>query len=308
MTVCLIDGRNCLYRFGWALNNLRTSDGTKTGAVYGLLSCMLRLKTKYEDARFVVVWDGPGYRKAWRSKLFTEYKANRAVKQTEETRQVLMQFGPIKKCLKLMGVAESCLDEFECDDLIGVLTTQCVALGWKTVIYSSDKDFMQLMDMKGVHLIRDVAKPSRLRPEDATAVYEHFKCDIKDVLKVRAICGDPSDGIPGVMKGVGPVRAAAFVGQCRNWNKALKENPGLERNYRLMKILRDLDDPELTLEHKQALDQEVARVLNVLHGSVQMERDHRDRRALMEVLAELELQELLDRRVELWNLGVYGAA
>src|ERR1700722_3457689 len=119
MTVIYIDGQNALYRFGYALRNLAAEDGTKTGAVHGLLSLLLRLKTKYKDPKFVVVWDGKGYRNGWRSQIFPEYKGNRKGEQTPELQEILLQFGPIKRCLDLLGITQSALDEIECDDLIG---------------------------------------------------------------------------------------------------------------------------------------------------------------------------------------------
>lgn len=304
MTVIFIDGRNCLYRFGYAMKNLATEDGTKTGAIHGLLSCLLRLKARYEHARFVVVWDGKHYRANWRSKIWDGYKANRNKAQSPEVQEVLMQFGAIRRAFDLLGIVQASLDEVECDDLIGVLSAKCLELEWEPVIYSSDKDFLQLM-ASGVKVIRDVKKPSKLKPEDAMSVLELYQCPVKDVLKVRAICGDGSDGIPGVEKGVGAVRASELVAKV-SWERICRSNPLVTRNYRLMKIICAVDDPELPTEHKLALTQELGRVTGLLKGTIKAARGSRDRMTFLSLLAELELNELLGRRDELWSLGLYG--
>ena len=282
---------------------LMTEDGTKTGAIHGLLSCLLRLKKRYEDAQFVVVWDGKNYRNNWRSKIWSGYKAGRGGPQSTELQAILLQAGAIQRCLKLLGIAQASLDEVECDDLIGVLSTRCIAEGWKPVVYSNDKDFLQLM-VKGVQVIRDVKKPSTMKPEDASSVHELYRCSIQNVLKVRSICGDNSDGIPGAEKGVGAVRASQLVMAPHNWALVCKKNEIIGRNYRLMKIICDPSDPELPIEHTVSLTQESNRITGLLNGTIRVARDPRDRMTFMSVLAELELQELLGRRDELWALGV----
>jgi DNA polymerase-1 len=302
MTVIFIDGKNALYRFGYALKTLATEDGTKTGAIHGFLSILLRLKTKYPDAKFVVVWDGREYRKGWRSQVFPAYKGNRTGEQSAELQEILLQAGTIQRCLTLMGVTQSVVDEIECDDLIGVLSAQCLKKGLEPIIYSTDKDFLQLMH-RGVKVIRDVVKPSTLNPEDVYAVHDLFRCTLPNVLKVRAICGDGSDGIPGIQKGVGVVRAAAMVGSCRNWDLVCRQNSDLARNYRIMRIVTEVNDAELSSEHQDALAKECSRVIGILSGTVRVMRDGTERRVLMCVLAELELSELLGRRDELWALS-----
>ena len=60
MRLVIIDAKNALFRFGYAHLTLQASDGRPTGAVYGILGLLLRLKEKYPDARFVMAWDGKG--------------------------------------------------------------------------------------------------------------------------------------------------------------------------------------------------------------------------------------------------------
>ena len=78
MTLILIDAKNAVYRFGYAMSRLHSSEGVPTGAIYGFLNMLLRLKKKYPDGRFIIAWDGQGYKQnGWRRKIFPGYKASR---------------------------------------------------------------------------------------------------------------------------------------------------------------------------------------------------------------------------------------
>src|ERR1017187_4804563 len=74
----LIYGRNMLCRQGFVFKSLKTEDGVFTGAVFGILNCLLRLRRYYPEAKLVMVWDGKeATSKGWRRAFYPEYKANR---------------------------------------------------------------------------------------------------------------------------------------------------------------------------------------------------------------------------------------
>lgn len=269
MRLILIDAKNALYRFGHAHYGLRTDDGIHTGAVYGLLGCLLRLKKKYPDGKFVMVWDSGG--RGWRSKLFPEYKdgrhkaldANatakekREFKEASERRQaILNQENMLVEITASMGIPQLAVRNVEADDLIGILAVRALKKEWRPVIYSSDKDFMQLMH-RGVKIIRtktDVCKPSHILKE--------FGCAPEDLLEVRAIAGDKSDGIPNPVKGVGPKTASKWLLEGIHprdheapWWPLTKINTKardliaawdvVHRNYQLMRLVTRANDKRL---------------------------------------------------------------
>jgi DNA polymerase-1 len=286
--VILIDARNALYRFGFVNRTLQSSKGVKTGAVYGLLNCLLRLKRKYRDSWFVMVWDGTG--KTWRHELFPGYKGNRPGTKSPEVLAVLEQIPIVKELTTMLGVPQVEVDNMEADDAIGILATQCVRQNWTPVVYSSDKDFLQLMP-KGVLVIRDVDKTNRLLPETERTVYQMFGCYSANVLKVRALCGDPSDGIPNIKRGIGIKTAVKLINA--GFDPSLPPPPGDKekeiayRNYKLMQIATEKG--------------------NLLHKAVgEVFRTRRDlRHSLRDVtarLGELDMVTALENRHELWKL------
>jgi len=67
----------------------------------------------------------------------------------------------------------------------------------KCVIYSSDKDFYQLLSDKNT-----IYSPTSKKYIDVDDVVSRFHVHPENFCLVRSFCGDPSDGIPGI-KGVG---------------------------------------------------------------------------------------------------------
>lgn len=270
MHVILIDAKNAMYRFGHAHYGLKTEDGIHTGAIYGLLGCFLRLKKKYPDGKFVMVWDSGG--RGWRSKIFPEYKdgrhkplaANATAKEKLEFKEsserrtaIIRQENMLVEVTSAMGVPQLMVRDVEADDLIGILAVRMLKKGHRPVIYSSDKDFMQLMH-RGIKVIRtkmDVCKASHILKE--------FGCLPEDLLKVRAIAGDKSDGIPNPVKGIGPKTASKFIAseglnpadKVAPWVPLAKINNKLRdlvaawdiahRNYRIMRICTKPTDKRL---------------------------------------------------------------
>jgi DNA polymerase I len=208
LTTILIDGKNVCFRFGMAQRSLKTTDGVCTGAIYGALGTLIRLKKRFPDSKLVVVWDGDHSREGWRFKAYPGYKANRT--KNSDALQVLNQIPVVEKLIDLLGLEQYKVDRVEADDLISILAHQVRTEGGTAIVYSSDKDFYQLMHF-GIRQIRDTDKTHTLRFETEQDVWDHFYCRPGDILAVRAICGDPSDGIAGIQRGVGPVKASQMV-------------------------------------------------------------------------------------------------
>lgn len=259
MTVILIDGNNCAYRFGWVHRNLASFDGVKTGVAYGLLGLLLRFKRKYPDARFVVVWDGQDRHLGWRNKIYPDYKGNRSGDKPKEMHDAIAQIPLVDQMLQTISIPAIRAKEIEADDVIGILATKCLERDWEPIIYSSDRDYMQLMPA-GVRLIRGADKDHRLIYETEADVLEEFRCRSKDVLKVRAIAGDKSDNIPGIKAGIGPVKASQLLAQGFDLTKS---DLGM-RNFRLMQIVTDVNFPLFSTGARAHLRSQVDIIMDVL--------------------------------------------
>lgn len=319
MTAILLDGKNLLYRFGWVFQKLAAPDGRKTGALYGLLNCMLRLKKKYPDARFVLCWDGMfSNSRGWRSKVWSGYKANRRRdgKLEEGVKLILGQQEMIDEMMDLLGIYHVEIAAVEADDVIALLAAQCREQGWQTIVYSSDYDFAQLM-AKGVLLIRDAKGKEKLASETERSIEVKFRCSVSELLKVRAIAGDKSDGITGALPGVGVVRAAKYVAAgvdpafcnfgyhpthvLRAYRELMGPWPDVHRNYQLM-CLPGVVSHSMFGENAGILRDEIESAFCYLQNG-NTSGLGLDYRKLMGMLAELGMKDAVARRREVWQLG-----
>ena len=322
-TLILIDAKNALYRFGFAHNTLTNSEGVPTGAVYGILGAFMRLKAAYPDSKLVLVWDGRG--KSWRHKYYTGYKSNRTADKEKppEARAVLEQMPLIKKVATMLDIPQMEVPTVEADDLIGIAAIMHRAFGLPAVVYSSDKDFMQLM-AAGITIIRpkpfssgDAGK--RLDPETAKSVLKQFGCKPEDILKVRAYAGDKSDAIPVAIPGIGEKRALTCIqagaDPSKEWTEALvpvsdrvtdiKLRIKLEqhwtfvrRNYRLMQIAC-FPDPALFGEETVREIKNQLSLASKKPSSVEWDSYW----AFVKFLLDLDLLEALENRIHLWQIA-----
>ncbi len=73
-TLLLVDGSSYLYRAFHALPDLRNAQGAPTGAIYGIINMLRRLRNDYPAAYIACIFDAKG--KTFRDDLYPEYKAN----------------------------------------------------------------------------------------------------------------------------------------------------------------------------------------------------------------------------------------
>jgi len=150
-----------------------------------------------------VVWESGG--SARKRKLFPEYKAHRRpqklnryyeddIPNTVENRN--WQVSTIVALLQHVPVCQVYVTDCEADDVIGYICRYKFK-GLDKVILSSDKDFYQLLsdDVR-------VYNPMGKRFVEAPDVLERFGISATNFCTAKALCGDPSDNVPGI-KGVG---------------------------------------------------------------------------------------------------------
>lgn len=316
MKIILIDSKNAMYRFGYVHSNLSTEDGDPTGAIHGVLMCLLRLKRKHPDARFVMVWDGVG--KSWRFDAFPQYKGNRKKEKSEEVSRILAQIPNMQTLASALCIPQMVVDAVEADDLIGVLARQIVEedLG-DPIIYSSDKDFLQFFRWPGLLHIRDVNKEDKLKPESPATIMKHFNCAPKHVLKVRSIAGDDSDGIPNPVEKVGVKTAAKLVAAGVNpmkevpvdvpdlkghlakaYDKLKAVWPQVNLNYHIMRIVTEHDSPLFTKEQRADIKVMMRALRDVSEGNL----PDVEPKPLLALLMGLELGQAIEQRNALKRL------
>jgi DNA polymerase-1 len=200
-TLLLVDGSSYLYRAFHAMPDLRNTEGAPTGAIYGMINMLRRLRNDYAAAYIACVFDAKG--KTFRDDLYPEYKAQRASMPDDLARQV----EPIHEAVRAMGWPILMVDGIEADDVIGTLAVQAVSHGMNTIISTGDKDLAQLVN-DHVTLINTMSNEKL----DYDGVVAKFGVPPERIVDYLTLIGDTVDNVPGVAK-VGPKTAVKWLTQ-----------------------------------------------------------------------------------------------
>lgn len=319
MNLVLIDAKNAVFRFGYAHRGL-SYKGRPTGSLYGMCNVLLRLKKKYWDSVFVMVWDEKTPDgKTWRHKVLPTYKHRDITILSADQQQLhaaaMKQLAPMKELCNLLNIPCVGVPGVEADDLIGILSAKCPAYDLDPIIYSSDKDYCQLMRY-GVRVIRDINKVDKLAIETAESVFNSFSVPVKDVLKLRAMVGDSSDRINGAIKRVGHKTAAKWIGMGLHPGKRYgipvtipKPYHGkvcdawkvIRLNYRVMRILRDATSKEFDEDTREQVQRAVATLFIEVDGIGVNQTKNRYKK-LLAFLSKYGLSDAIEQRAVLFKL------
>ncbi|MDP8969819.1 MAG: DNA polymerase I, partial [Actinomycetota bacterium] len=111
--LALLDGHSLAYRAFFALpDDLRTTTGQLTNAVYGFTSMLVKLLGEHRPEGIAVVFDKG--RPAGRLAILPDYKATRA----ETPDQFRSQLPLISEVLQALAIPQIAVDGTEADDLI----------------------------------------------------------------------------------------------------------------------------------------------------------------------------------------------
>jgi len=197
----LVDGSSYLFRAYHALPELKTRDGTHTGAVRGVIGMLRKLAKDYAGSPIAVVFDAKG--KTFRDDIYPEYKANRPP-MPDDLRE---QIEPIHQIIEAMGLPLIIVDGVEADDVIGTLAAEASRKQRHTVVSTGDKDMAQLVT-EHVTLINTMSDTVM----DRAGVIEKFGVPPELIIDYLALTGDNVDNIPGVPS-VGPKTAAKWLNE-----------------------------------------------------------------------------------------------
>lgn len=200
--VLLVDSLNTFIRSFVMIRHLNPQ-GNHVGGLTGYLKSLGHAIRLIEPTRVILVFDGHGGSTNKRY-LYPEYKANRKINkisnwdifdnQEEESESITNQLVRLVSYLKCLPVDLLVIDKIEADDVIGYLANQ---LPEKVVIYSSDKDYLQLVSDRVT-----VFSPIKKKFYTPKAIKEEFGIPPQNFLTQKILLGDVSDNVPGV-KGIG---------------------------------------------------------------------------------------------------------
>ncbi|WP_424034580.1 DNA polymerase I [Neisseria bacilliformis] len=198
-TLLLVDGSSYLYRAYHAMAQLTAPDGAPTGALYGVLNMLRRLRADYAHDYCAVVFDAKG--KNFRHEMFADYKATRPPMPDD----LRPQAEALPDLVRLMGWPVLVVPQVEADDVIGTLAAQGGDAGWNVVVSTGDKDMAQLVNER-VTLVNTMSGET-LDTDGVKAKFGVRPDQIRDYL---ALMGDKVDNVPGVEK-CGPKTAVKWL-------------------------------------------------------------------------------------------------
>ena len=242
----LLDAHAIIHRAYHALPDFSSSKGEPTGALYGLVSMLLKLIQDLKPDYLIACYDLP--EPTYRHEVYKEYKAGRAkadddlVKQLDRSRDIFKAFSiPIYD-----------YKGFEADDILGTIVEKVKDnKSVVTTIASGDMDTLQLVDGKKVQVYTLRKGIADTIIYDETAVLARFGFKPELLPDFKGLRGDPSDNIIGI-SGIGEKTATILVkafGTIENMYKELKrselkfEKAGIKP--RIIKLLKENEEEAL---------------------------------------------------------------
>lgn len=200
-TLLLVDGSSYLYRAFHAMPDLRNPRGEPTGAIYGMINMLRRLRQDFPAEYIACVFDAKG--KTFRDDLYADYKAQRAPMPDD----LRLQIEPIHEAVRAMGWPILMVEGVEADDVIGTLAVEATQLNMRTVISTGDKDLAQLVNAN-VMLINTMSNEKL----DEAGVLNKFGVPPNRIIDYLTLIGDTVDNVPGVAK-CGPKTAVKWLAE-----------------------------------------------------------------------------------------------
>ena len=200
-TLLLVDGSSYLYRAFHAMPDLRSPHGEPTGAIYGVLNMLRRLRADYPADYSACVFDAKG--KTFRDDLYADYKAHRLAMPEA----LAAQIAPLHQLIAASGWNILMIDGVEADDVIGTLAQQATMGGARCIISTGDKDLTQLVNSQ-VQLVNTMSNETL----DEAGVLAKFGLSPERIVDYLTLTGDTVDNVPGVPK-VGPKTAVKWLRQ-----------------------------------------------------------------------------------------------
>ncbi|MFG6277842.1 DNA polymerase I [Microbacterium sp. S16(2024)] len=296
-TLLVVDGHSLAYRAFYALpvDNFSTKDGQHTNGIYGFLSMFVNLVKAEKPTHLAVAFDTS--RQSFRTREYTEYKANRSESPAEFKGQIPL----LQDCLRAMNVPVLTKEDFEADDILATLATEGADEGFSVLVCSGDRDTIQLVTDDVTLLYPNVQGVSQLKRYDTDAVVEKYGLPPAQYPEIAALVGETSDNLPGVPK-VGEKTAVKWLTQ---WGslEALLENADKVTGVVGNNLREHLDD----VKRNRALNR-LLRDVELPVRPADLVLQPIDTQAVRDIFARLEFRTLLPRVFDAFGADPSGAA
>lgn len=299
----VLDTHAILHRAYHALPDFSSGKGEPTGALYGLITMLVKIINDLKPDYIAAAYDLPGG--TFRHAAYEHYKANR-IKADDD---LYTQINRARDVLEAFGIPIYDAKGFEADDIVGTIATQVKKKkNIDTIIASGDMDTVQLVDgtQTKVFTLRKGLTDTVFYDEEA--VRARFGFGPESIPDLKGIAGDASDNIKGV-PGVGEGSALKLLqkyGTIEKLYAAIKKE-GVEKvaeecavQKRFVQLVADNKESAefskqlATIRHDAPVTFEVPK---------QSWHDAADHKKIMDMLAEFDFRSLMPRVREMLGSG-----
>ena len=209
--IIVIDGNSLLFRAFYATyydpsNIMRTKSGQATNAIFAFSNMITSLLTNLKKGDGIFVGFDAG-KHTFRHQEYKDYKANRP----ELPKDLITQFPIARELLDKLNIVHYECDNLEADDICGIIANKAQKEGYKVYIYTSDKDYLQLIDENiTIELIKKGLKD--IKEMTPQAFKEEWGFEPIQITDYKGLRGDDSDNLKGI-PGVGDKTAKQLISQ-----------------------------------------------------------------------------------------------
>jgi DNA polymerase-1 len=208
----IVDGYSLAFRAYYAFAKakkgpLTTSTGIPTSVCFGFLNSLFAVINEIQPQFIAIAFDLK--QATFRHQADDNYKADRPEAPTDFIEDV----SNLKKLLTALNINMVTAQGYEADDVIGTLATQAVQQNYSVRILSGDRDLFQLVnDDTNVQVLYLGRNFGKYEVYDEEAVFAKMKVKPTQIVDFKALCGDKSDCIPGVL-GIGEKIASNLLAE-----------------------------------------------------------------------------------------------
>lgn len=242
----IIDGNSLLFRAYFAtaypgMEIMRNQEGIPTNAIFAFSNMINKIISSLKEKEGIIVaFDAAKHN--FRHDALETYKANRK----PAPKELVEQFPIARDFLRNLGIFQFEEEGYEGDDIAGTIAKKAEEAGYEVVIYTSDRDFLQLVNDKiTVNIIRKGL--SDVVPMTPEVVKETYGFAPKQIIDYKGLRGDSSDNLPGI-PGIGEKTAVKLIEEYGSFDNIIahadeikgKVGEAIKTNSEIGRISRDL--------------------------------------------------------------------
>ena len=218
--IVIIDGNSLLFRAYYAtaypgVEIMRSQDGTPTNAIFAFSNMINKILSELKEGECIFVAFDAG-KHNFRHDQLESYKANR--KPAPE--DLVKQFPLVRQFLDALSIYQFEEVGFEGDDIAGTVAKLAEKEGYDVNLYTSDRDFLQLVTNKiNVNIIRKGL--SDVVVMTPSLVKETYGFEPLQIIDYKGLRGDASDNLPGI-PGVGEKTAVKLIEEYGNFDNIVE--------------------------------------------------------------------------------------